>query len=124
MRSEGETMESQTILSDMREIERRHPNLYRTVIGHAGERGHAFLRELPARLERLAARWRVSLGKPFDGLSYHYVCRATREDGTAAVLKVGVPRPEGRNEATALRLLNGQGIERLFEADEKEGALL
>src|SRR5687767_12833547 len=124
MRSEGGTMESRTILSDMGEIERRHPKLYRTVISHTGEQGHRFFRELPERLERLASRWRVTVGEPFEGLSYHYVCRATREDGGAAVLKVGVPNPESRNEAAALRLLDGQGIERLYEADAEEGALL
>ena len=112
------------ILSDSREIERFHPTLYRTIVGHFGERGHAFFRELPEQLARLAARWRLTLGEPFSDLSFHYVCRATRADGTAAVLKIGVREPEGRNEAIALRLLDGLGIVRLFEADQDERALL
>jgi streptomycin 6-kinase len=112
------------ILSDIRAIERRHPKLYRVVTGHFDERGFAFFRELPERLERLAARWRLTLGEPFGDLSLNYVCRVTRADGTAAVLKVGVPEPEARNEATALRLLAGEGIVRLYESDPDEGALL
>src|SRR5688500_5592927 len=124
MRSEGGTMEARTILSAVGEIERRQHKLHRTVIGHTGERGRRFFQARTERLERIASRWRVMVGEPFEGLSYHYVCRATREDGRAAVLKVGVPSPESRNEATALRLLDGQGIERLYESDAEEGALL
>ena len=116
--------DSLAILSDIREIERRFPKLYRTVVGHRGERGHAFLRDLPGLLAQLAARWELTLGEPFEELSYHFVCRAERANGTAAVLKVGIPTDEGRNEVTALRLLGGQGIERLYDADPELGALL
>jgi len=116
--------DSLAILSDIREIERRHPKLYSTVTRHWGERGYAFFRDLSDSLGRLAERWELTLGEPFDGLSYHYVCRATRTDGTAAVLKVGVPNDESRNEGVALRLLGGQGIERLYAADIDECALL
>lgn len=99
-------------------------NLVRTVSEHFGPRGRAFLEDLPGRLERLAARWGLALGEPFQDLSYHYVCRVTLADASPAVLKVGVPHDEMRNEITALRLLDGRGIERLYEADLSEGALL
>ena len=98
--------------------------LERIVLKEFGAEGRAFLDGLPAFLENLAERWSLTLGGPYADLSYHYVCRATLPDGTPAVLKVGVPHREMRTESEVLRLFDGHGIVRLFQADLAAGALL
>lgn len=89
-----------------------------------GERGARWLRELPALVDELAAGWSLRVGKPFAALSYNYVAPAVRADGTAAVLKVGVPHKELFSEMEALRLYGGHGMARLLEADGERAALL
>ncbi len=89
-----------------------------------GERGAEWLRELPALVEELTARWGLRVGEPFAALSYNYVAPAERADGTPAVLKVGVPHKELFSEMEALRLYAGHGMARLLEADRERAAML
>ena len=98
--------------------------LERTMLKKFGPEGRAFLARLPSLLEDLASRWSLTLGDPYADLSYHYVCRATVAGGTPAVLKVGVPHDEMGTESEVLRLFDGHGIVRLFQADLEAGALL
>lgn len=86
--------------------------------------GAAWLEELPALLRWSAERWGLTVGPAFEGLSFNYVARARRADGTPAVLKLGVPREELGTEIDALRLYAGRGACRLLDADEARGALL
>ena len=97
----------------------------RTVLGVYGEdAGRAWLDRLPALLAEVTAGWELALGEPYE-LSYNHVTRATREDGTAAVLKLFPPAHEGiRTEPTALRLAGGDGMVRLLAEDPARGALL
>ncbi|AIE84361.1 aminoglycoside phosphotransferase family protein [Fimbriimonas ginsengisoli] len=78
----------------------------------------------PENLESIAQRWHLSLGEPFGNLSYNYVLRAIRSDGTSVVLKLGKPGPEFRSEACALEHFAGRGAVRLIEADIEAGAML
>lgn len=89
-----------------------------------GTAGREWLDGLPALLMDLARRWSLALGQPFPNLSYNYAAPAARADGTAAVLKVGVPHKELLSEIAALRLFDGRGAVRLLEADPAIGALL
>lgn len=47
-----------------------------------------------------------------------------REDGTPAVLKLGMPHMEAEDEIHGLRFWNGDPTVRLFEADDALGAML
>jgi streptomycin 6-kinase len=85
--------------------------------------GTEWLERLPGLLDEAARRWHLLLGDPFP-LSYNYVCAATRKDGSAAVLKIGVPNRELTSEINTLRLYNGQGACRILEADADKGMLL
>jgi streptomycin 6-kinase len=89
-----------------------------------GADGAAWLDRLPALIDTLTADWDLDIGEPFV-LSYHWVAPAVRADGTAVVVKLGVP---GRGhlvvEAAALREYDGQGAVRLLAFDEARGALL
>lgn len=103
----------------------RHPEAFvRNVVGVYGEQaGRAWLDSLPELLPAIAARWELTLGEPY-GLSMNYVARATRADGTPAVLKLTPPAGELRFEAAALRHFGGVGAVRLLAADVEAGALL
>ena len=86
-----------------------------------GADGAAWLDRLPALIDTLTADWDLDIGEPFV-LSYHWVAPAVRADGTAVVVKLGVP---GRGhlvvEAAALREYDGQGAVRLLAFDEPAG---
>jgi streptomycin 6-kinase len=86
----------------------------------------AWLDELPSVVESLAQQWSVTIGATLRGGHAAFVVEATLADGTAAVLKVGVPgtRRDLTFEATALRLAGGDGCASLLRDDLDRGALL
>jgi streptomycin 6-kinase len=86
----------------------------------------AWLRRLPASIADLGARWSLTLGAPFDGdeVSVSWVAPAVRSDGSAAVLKLGIPHFEGAHEIAGLRFWNGDPTARLLEADDGLNAML
>jgi streptomycin 6-kinase len=93
----------------------------RTVWGADGAR---WLAGLPDLVAALARRWRLVVGPPY-ALSYHWVAPAGRADGTAAVLRLGVPgSAEDAQAATALELVGGAGMCALLEHDPGAGAML
>src|SRR5258708_26683143 len=96
----------------------------RTIHEVFSDRGAAWLAQLPDQIGRCEQRWSIRVEAPFANLSYNYVAPAWRLDGSAVVLKLGVPNPELYSEIEALRLYDGHGIARLLDADPAEGALL
>jgi streptomycin 6-kinase len=102
------------------------PVLARNVASVWGEDGRAWLAGLPGLLSDVLGSWNLSPdgGTPF-ALSLHWVVAVTRADGSAAVLKVGLPG-DGHLavEAAALRAYGGRGAVRLLEYDADRGALL
>lgn len=86
----------------------------------------AWLDELPSVVESLAQQWSLTVGPTLRGGHAALVIEATLDDGTAAVLKIGVPgtRRELGFEATALRLVNGDGCASLLRDDLDRDALL
>jgi streptomycin 6-kinase len=86
----------------------------------------AWLDDLPAVIAALRDRWSIDLDAPFDGpeVSASWVAPATRADGTAAVLKVGMPHMEADHEIAGFRFWDGDPTVRIFEADEGVGAML
>ena len=100
------------------------PVLAGNVVEIWAEVGRRWLAGLPALLDEVARDWQLTVGAPFE-LSIHWVTRVTRVDGSAAVLKLGVP-DDGHlaAEAEALRLYDGHGAVRLLADDPGRGALL
>jgi streptomycin 6-kinase len=86
----------------------------------------AWLEQLPGIVRDLQDRWSVSLGLPFDGeeVSCAWVAPAVRQDGTRAVLKIGMPHMEGRDEIGGLRFWAGDPTVRLLQADDELNAML
>ena len=85
-----------------------------------------WLERLPALVVSLEADWSIAVGRPYEGGSEAFVAEATRADGTSAVLKVLVPGAgnDPSNEATVLRIADGDGCPELYEYDAARGALL
>jgi streptomycin 6-kinase len=100
------------------------PALARNAVDTWGAEGERWLGDLPALLAAIAADWQLTLGPPYM-LSFHWVCPATRADGSPAVLKVGPPGPGHLAvEAATLRLYRGRGAVRLLAYHAGRGALL
>lgn len=96
----------------------------RRIVSTFAPEGEAWLATLPDLIDRCARRWDLTIGPPFDNLSYNYVAPAALAGGAPVVLKLGVPRDELSTEIDALRHYAGSGAVRLLAADEAEGALL
>jgi streptomycin 6-kinase len=90
------------------------------------DRNSAWLDELPVVVESLARDWSLTIGATLRGGHVALVVEATLADGTAAVLKIGVPsrRNELGFEAAVLRLCDGVGCARLLREDLDRDALL
>jgi streptomycin 6-kinase len=88
-----------------------------------------WLAELPALVAELEREWSIGVGETFAGGTEAFVAAATLDDGSAAVLKLLIPRggdtlDSARNEITTLRLANGEGCARLLHGDAGRCALL
>jgi len=88
--------------------------------------GVVWLNGLPDALRDLERRWSLTLGAPFDdeAVSCAWVAPVELADGSAAVLKFGMPHMEGEDELQGLRFWNGDPTVRLLEADDELGAML
>ncbi len=86
----------------------------------------AWLDDLPEIVAALECDWGFTTGESLTGGTEALVAEVTMDDGTPAVLKLLVPRPtdDARNEITVLRLADGDGCARLFNADAARRALL
>ena len=74
-----------------------------------------WLAALPDRVEDVAARWGLDLGKPFEpGGNCSWVAPGTDRDGREVVLKVAWRHPEGLHEAEGLAALGGQGAVEVY----------
>ena len=84
-----------------------------------------WLENLPALLGELTSRWSLRVGEPFSHAgSCSWVAPVVRSDGTAAVLKLGMPHMEGAHEIEGLRFWNGGPVVQLLESDDRSGAIL
>jgi streptomycin 6-kinase len=115
-------------------------------LGWLEQRDPAWLRELPARVERCARKWSLTLEEPYLQSFVSVVFPATfahasvalhgavlgehgadailNMRGAQAVLKIQWPHPESDHEHEALRAWNGNGAVQLYDYDAEEHALL
>jgi streptomycin 6-kinase len=84
----------------------------------------AWLARLPDLIWELQQRWRLTVDAPFDGGSCSWVAAVRIADGSAAVLKIGLPHMEGEHEIQGLRFWDGDPTVRLLSADDDLGAML
>ncbi|HEY7225434.1 MAG TPA: aminoglycoside phosphotransferase family protein [Micromonosporaceae bacterium] len=93
----------------------------------------AWLDDLPSLVASLEREWSLTVGRVYPDATEALVVEAVCGDGTAAVLKLVVPRGDSaarasnryaRDEITVLRLASGQGCAQLLRSDSERGALL
>ncbi|MBT5536372.1 hypothetical protein HOK31_25125, partial [Candidatus Poribacteria bacterium] len=73
----------------------------------------------------LAGRWSLTLGPPFaEEASCSWVAPCVTQDGAAAVIKLGMPHMEARDEIHALRFWDGDAAVRILQADVGLNAML
>ncbi len=86
----------------------------------------AWLDRLPRAVRSLERRWSLTIGAPFDSddVSCAWVAPVALNDGTSAVLKLGMPHMEAEHEIHGLRFWNGNPAVRLLNADDDLGAML
>ena len=98
------------------------PGLARQV--GATDDGAAWLRRLPALVDRARTRWGLRLGEPFPSGVAGWTAPARTRDGEDAVVKIVFPHEEAAGEATALRLWSGRGGPELLDHDAEAWTLL
>ena len=86
----------------------------------------AWLTALPELVGELERDWGIRVAGPFPDATEAFVAPATTADGTAAVLKLIMPRDAtaADHELTVLRIADGDGCVRLYRSDAERGALL
>lgn len=86
----------------------------------------AWLASLPQIVDDLKARWTLDIGPPFQdaGASSAWVAPAFARAEGRAVLKIGLPHMEARDEIAGLRFWNGDPTVRLLRSDMKLHAML
>lgn len=76
-----------------------------------------WIRDLPVTVRTLAERWGLRLGEPFQpGGQCSWVAPAVGASGQQLVLKVGWRHDEAEHEAAGLRMWDGNGAVRLYDA--------
>jgi streptomycin 6-kinase len=91
-----------------------------------------WIARLPRLLAAAASRWDLEVGAAFPGLSYNYVCSATRPSTSLrsaqdTVLKIGIPNRELTSEMECLKAWGGlpnRPTVHLIECDPVNGLLL
>jgi streptomycin 6-kinase len=98
--------------------------LARNAAGAWGDRGRRWVSELPRIIDELLCRWSLRFEEPLT-MTFHWVAAVSRDDGTPAVLKLGVPGSDHQPvEAATLTAWAGRGAMALLEHDPDRGALL
>lgn len=87
--------------------------------------GTAWLEQLPKAIADLQERWSLTLSPPFEEeASCSWVAPCVRQDGTPAVLKIGLPHMEAENEIDGLLFWDGDPTVFVLEADPELNAML
>src|SRR5579885_425155 len=95
--------------------------LEKNILSLYGEKGKAWLAELPKLVRYYEVLWELSQLKPLEGLSYNYVLGGYQK-GKPIVLKISLDFDSLGREASALAVFNGHGAVSLYR--HEKGALL
>lgn len=95
----------------------------RTIIGVHGIAGEKWLSHFDNLINYCISKWRFKL-MPAKKLSYNFVAPVLFEDGSKAILKLGVPGTGVFSEIAALSVFNGSGFCKLLDAEPGKGIML
>lgn len=101
------------------------PETARATSEYYPQTGPDWLERLPLLIERYSRRWGLTVHPAFVGGEASWKAPVTLVDGTAAVLKIGVPSTEHQLQASAaLSAWKGHGAVRLLDFDDEERVVL
>lgn len=89
-----------------------------------GQKGQAWLNQLPEVIKLLSERWSLIAIKPVKNMSYNYVALANQQNKRPAVLKISCDTQLITNEYKALKHFNGRGAIKVIDIDKQHNALL
>lgn len=90
---------------------------------HTAPERKEWLRRLPDTLHNLTEQWSLELGDPFES-ELAWVAPVRLPEGDSAVLKIGMPHMEGRDELAGMIFWNGDPTAKVFRSDERLNAML
>jgi streptomycin 6-kinase len=88
------------------------------------EAGRTWIASLPARLDELTDRWRLEVEEGLPRHGFNAFVLPVRREGEPCILKLVWPHEAAVDEATALRVWDGNGAVKLLAAETDVGALL
>ena len=88
-----------------------------------GKTGKKWLKELPNLIKQLEASWDIKLVSPVSNLTYSFVTTVELKTNSLGILKIIPPSDRSDAEIEWYRLQT-QSTPRLYNADQKRGALL
>ena len=94
------------------------------VVTQHGERGRAWIDELPNTLESVCEQWGLMLVETAPRHGYQSVVWKVEQDGRACALKLAVPSEGFEVETAALMAWDGQAMVRLIQHEVEQGAAL
>lgn len=95
------------------------------LVSRFGSEVEGWLDEVPALAARLASRWGLVLGEPFESGASSVVLRCRWPDGTPAVLKLSPDRALLTKQAEMLRVFASSGrVPAVLSADAEAGAMV
>lgn len=94
-----------------------------TVISVHGEVGKIWLSRLNDLIAYCKQKWQFEL-LPVKKLSFNFVAPIVFENGSKAILKLGLPGKEFQSEIAALASYNGNGFCKLLDAEPGKGIML
>jgi streptomycin 6-kinase len=104
----------------MIELPDEFKNIIISVNGKTGEKWLAGVDDL---IDYCTHKWRLKL-MPAKELSYNFVAPVVFEDGSKAILKLGIPGTGIISEIATLKAFNGTGFCKLLDAEPEKGIML
>jgi len=94
-----------------------------TVFSVHGKAGERWLNELNGLIDYCKQKWQFEL-LPVKKLTFNFVAPVVFENGSKAILKLGLPGKEFQSEIAALKAYNGSGFCKLLDAEPEKGVML
>ncbi len=89
-----------------------------------GEKGKAWLANLPIIIKSLSDYWKLTDLTPVNNMTYHYVAKAKLNKGHFVVIKIGYDEKSLSQEKVALEYFNGEAVIQLLDYNKAYNALL
>lgn len=98
--------------------------LIKNITNMYGEKGEAWIANLPDIISSLASYWELKQITPVDNMTFNYVAKAMTCSGQSVVLKISYDEKSILNEVRALKYFDGNGSIQFISYHAADHALL